>query len=76
MKLEYGECVTECKQILQYLENKVQQKMMSEVMGSSEQAALIVSEGRYDHLDINRLNSMTMSNFQQSFVQEIEDAVT
>ena len=25
MKLEYTECVTECKQILQYLENKVQQ---------------------------------------------------
>lgn len=45
-------------------------------MGNSDQAALLVSEGRYEHLDINKLNSMTMSNFQQSFVQEIEDAVT
>lgn len=41
MKEEYNECVTECKQILQHLESKVQHTMLTEIMGASESAALI-----------------------------------
>lgn len=32
MKDEYNECATECKQILQHLENKVQHNMLTELM--------------------------------------------
>lgn len=30
----------------------------------------------HDHLNINKLNPMTMSHFEQNFVQEINDVVT
>ena len=30
----------------------------------------------HEHLNVNRLNSMTMSHFEQNFVQEINEAVT
>lgn len=29
-----------------------------------------------DHLNFNKLNSMTMSNFEQNFVQEMNELVT
>ena len=44
MKMEYHDIVTECKQIMQHLENKVQHKMLSEAVGD-DQAAL------YDFFD-------------------------
>ena len=86
MKQEYNECVTECKQILEHLENKVQHKLYEDAIGS-EQAALMdlldvkdsssnMLVSRHDHLNMNRLNSMTMSHFEQNFVQEINEAVT
>lgn len=33
MKTEYNQCVTDCNQILSHLENKVQQNMLTEIMG-------------------------------------------
>ena len=91
MKQEYNECVTECKQILEHLENKVQHRLYADAIGS-EQAALFDlldnsqtkstvrqpsnTATTHDHLNLNRLNSMTMSHFEQNFVQEINEAVT
>ena len=51
MKQEYNECVTECKQILEHLENKVQHKLYTDAVGS-EQAAL------HDLLDNSQHTSM------------------
>ena len=99
MKHEYNECVTECKQILEHLENKVQHNLLADAVGS-EQAALMdvldnypqststalfhppspistasasaarvnASGVNHEHLNMNRLSSLTMSHFEQNFV--------
>lgn len=96
MKAEYNECLTDCKQILEHLENKVQQTMLSEIVGSDSMQLTDLLDhssltqfnnmGYYnlgqnlskahEHLNLNKLNSMTMSQFEQNFVQEISEAIT
>ena len=94
MKTEFNECMTDCKHILEHLENKVQQNMLKEIIGPEQiqltelldNSSLTQIESKRDcsglplksheHLNFNGLNSMTVSHFEQNFVQEINEAVT
>ena len=53
MKQEYNECMTECKQILEHLENKVQQTLLEEIVGGEQQNALmdLLENTRVDAFD-------------------------
>ena len=98
MKMEYHDIVTECKQIMQHLENKVQHKMLSEAVGD-DQAALydffdkpkqmisanevVMNEMQRkgigiagEHLELNKLNSMTMQTLEQDFLDELIEMKT
>ena len=93
MKSEYNELLTECKQIVQHLETKVQHTMLAEDLGPEstslmellDQTLLSPGHGKgkklklmenQDHIDLGKLNSMTMNHFELNFVQEIHERVT
>lgn len=44
MKVEYNDCINECKQILEHLENRVQHNMLSEIFGNEKIALMDVLE--------------------------------
>ena len=62
MKSEYNECLTECKQILEQVESMVHSDPVCEVI-PGEQLHMFP-------------NSMTMTQFEQNFVNDIQEAVT
>lgn len=78
MKNEFNECFTDTKLILETLEDHVQKSVLTEIVGA-EQAAILdpvlmggLSETKHEHLKMNRLNSLTMGQFERDFFQEIK----